>query len=96
MLKLKPTHKVITAFYEEIAHLSGLKITSEGSVAPAFANILKHCAGQYDLHFIEQYHIKRDGRRPIRTDGTLLDKFELRHGISMVRTVLWNNSPIIT
>ncbi|EDN69116.1 conserved hypothetical protein [Beggiatoa sp. PS] len=30
---------------------------------------------------VEQYSLNRDGKHPIRTDGTLLDQFELRHGI---------------
>jgi predicted helicase len=80
-LNLKPTHKVIKNFYQEIAALSDLKISTEGSVAPAFANILKHCASQCDLQFVEQYPLNRDGKHPIRTDGTLLDQFELRQGV---------------
>jgi len=80
-LNLKPTHKVIKNFYQEITALSELNISTEGSVAPAFAKILQHCAGQCDLQLVEQYSLNRDGKHPIRTDGTLLDQFELRHGI---------------
>jgi predicted helicase len=80
-LNLKPTHKIIKNFYQEMAALSELNISTEGSVAPAFASILRHCAGQYDLQFVEQYPLNRDGKRPLRTDGTLLDQFELRHGV---------------
>ncbi len=80
-LNLKPTHKVIKNFYQEIAALSDLKISTEGAVAPAFANLLRHCASQCDLQLVEQYPLNRDGKHPIRTDGALLDQFELRHGI---------------
>jgi predicted helicase len=80
-LNLKPTHKILKTFYQEINALSVLKIDTEGSVAPAFATILRHCAGQCDLKFVEQYSLNRDGKHPIRTDGVLLDQFELRHGI---------------
>ncbi|RKZ56142.1 MAG: DNA helicase, partial [Candidatus Parabeggiatoa sp. nov. 3] len=80
-LNLKPTHKVIKTFYQEIAALSELKINTEGAVAPAFATLLRHCASQCDLQFVEQYPLNREGKRPIRTDGTLLDQFELRHGV---------------
>jgi hypothetical protein len=48
-LNLKPTHKIIKTFYQEIAALSDLKISTEGSVAPPFANILRHCASQCAL-----------------------------------------------
>ncbi|MEK8017209.1 MAG: N-6 DNA methylase, partial [Candidatus Parabeggiatoa sp.] len=68
-------------FYQEIAALSDLNINTEGAVAPAFATLLRHCATQCDLQFVEQYPLNRSGKRPIRTDGTLLDQFELRHGI---------------
>ena len=81
ILNLKPTHKIIKTFYQEIATLSDLKISTEGSVAPAFATVLRHCARQCDLQFVEQYSLNRDGKHPTRTDGTLLDQFELRHGI---------------
>ena len=80
-LNLKPTNKIIKTFYQEIANLSDLKISTEGSVAPAFANVLRHCARQCHLQFVEQYPLNREGKHPIRTDGTLLDQFELRHGI---------------
>jgi predicted helicase len=81
ILNLKPTHKILKTFYQEINALSELKIDTEGSVAPAFANLLRHCANQCDFKFVEQYSLNRDGKHPIRTDGTLLDQFELRHGI---------------
>jgi len=80
-LNLKPTHKVIKTFYQEIAALSELKINTEGAVAPAFATLLRHCASQCDLQFVEQYPLNRIGKKPIRTDGSLLDQFELRQGI---------------
>jgi len=81
ILNLKSTHKIIKTFYQEIANLSDLKISTEGSVAPAFATVLRHCARQCHLQFVEQYPLNREGKHPIRTDGTLLDQFELRHGI---------------
>ncbi len=80
-LNLKPTHKVVKNYYHEIKELSDLNIDTEGAVAPAFASLLRHCASQFDLKLVEQYPINRDGKRPIRTDGVLLDSFELRHGV---------------
>ena len=80
-LNLKPSHKIIKAYYQEIAQLTDIKISTEGSVAPAFANILRHCATKTKLNFIEQYPINRPGKHPIRTDGCIIDQFELRHGV---------------
>ncbi|KHD10348.1 hypothetical protein PN36_34600 [Candidatus Thiomargarita nelsonii] len=74
-LNLKPTHKIIKAYYQEIAKLSDKKITTEGSVAPSFANILRHCAAQTNLNFIEQYPLNRESKQPIRTDGTRIEQF---------------------
>ena len=68
---LKPSHKIIKNFYQEIAALSDLKISTEGVVAPAFANLLRHCASQCDLQLVEQYPLNRDGKHPIRTDGAI-------------------------
>ena len=76
---LKPTHKLIKTFYNEIKALSDF--TNEGTVASAFANLLRQCATQFHLRLVEQYPINRDGKRPLRADGALLDQFELRHGL---------------
>jgi hypothetical protein len=51
-LNLKPTHKIIKTFYQEIAALSDLKISTYTD-APAFATVLRHCASQCDLQFVE-------------------------------------------
>ncbi|QGX03612.1 N-6 DNA methylase [Beggiatoa leptomitoformis] len=74
-LQLKSSSKVITEYYNAIEALSRNQQTHEGAVAPYFANVLRHCANQYEqLTLVEQYSIKRDGRKPLRADGALVDK----------------------
>jgi len=63
-LSLKPTHKVIKTFYQEIAALYQLNINIEGAVAPAFATLLRHCTSLSDLQLVEQYPLNREGKKP--------------------------------
>ena len=81
-LRLKPNHKAIRAFFQELATLQQTRVHHEGAVAPAFAALLRVCASQIPgWKLVEQYAIQRDGRRPIRVDGAILDDFDLRLGI---------------
>jgi predicted helicase len=74
-LSLKANHKVITEYYREMQKARETKQLHEGAVAPHFANLLRHCLGQSpQLTLVEQYSIKRDGRKPLRADGALVDK----------------------
>ncbi|OUD13784.1 N-6 DNA methylase [Thioflexithrix psekupsensis] len=75
MLDLKPTHKVIKDYYAAIQELRDAGYTKEGSVAPYFANVLRHCAGlNQELDVVEQYTFKRDKRSSARLDGALVDR----------------------
>jgi len=75
MLNLKPTHRVIQTYYSELPKLTQLKQEHEGAVAPLFANILRYGAAQTThLEFVEQYQVKREGKRPLRADGALVDR----------------------
>jgi predicted helicase len=94
-LNLKPTHKIIKNFYQAIAQLTDFNINHEGAVASPFAELLRACANQCDLRFIEQYPLNRQGKYPIRTDGALLDQFELRHGIWEAKDIQDNLSKAI-
>lgn len=81
-LRLKPNHKAIRSFFQELATLRQAQAHHEGAVAPAFAALLRACANQVPgWKLVEQYAIQREGRRPIRVDGAILDGFELRLGI---------------
>ena len=78
-LNLKPNHKAVKAYYDEISRLSALDSFSEGAVSPAFAELLRHCARQFKWTLIEQHTMKHNGH-PIRVDGALVDAFNLPHG----------------
>ncbi|MBN2005714.1 MAG: N-6 DNA methylase, partial [Anaerolineae bacterium] len=79
-LQLKPTYKVVKAYYDELHNLQQLSLFTEGAVSPTFAALLRHCAGQFDWTLAEQFTLKRKGRN-IRVDGALLDPFKLLHGV---------------
>ncbi|MBI1730989.1 N-6 DNA methylase [Candidatus Acetothermia bacterium] len=79
-LNLKPTHKALKEYFSEISKLSTLDISTEGSVSPAFAALLRSCAQQSNLTLVEQYRIRR-GDQTIVADGALLDSFKLVHGV---------------
>ena len=82
MLNLKPHHKAIRAYYQQLEAMAQADAQHEGAVAPAFAALLRHCAGQLpNLKLVEQYSIARDQRRPLRADGAIVDQFALRLGL---------------
>ena len=77
-LKLKPTYKVVKAYYAELKSLTQFSLFTEGAVSPTFATLLRYCAKQLSWLLAEQYAMKRKGRN-IRVDGALLDPFKLVH-----------------
>lgn len=79
-ITIKPTYKVVKAYYDEINQLGTLSLFSEGCVSPAFATLLRYCAKQLDWTLAEQFSMKPRGK-PIRVDGVILDNFKLVHGI---------------
>ncbi len=79
-LNLKPTHPAIQTYYRVVQELTTAGKHHEGALAPIFANLLRHCARQMKLRFVEQETLHR-GNRLIRPDGILLDELELRHGL---------------
>ena len=80
MFQLKPTYKVVKAYYGEIQDVVELGYRSEGAVSPAFAALLRHCAKPFHWTLVEQYRMERGGRA-IRVDGALMDAFKLVHGV---------------
>ncbi|EIJ42368.1 putative helicase [Beggiatoa alba B18LD] len=74
-LNLKPSSKAIKDYYAQIKDLLDANQQNEGAVAPKFSALIQHCLSQYpQLDLVEQYSIKRDGRKPLRADGALVDK----------------------
>lgn len=80
-LSLKPNHKAIQTYYQEIKQKQQLSFLHEGAVAPHFSKLLQSCGQQFKWTLIEQYPIPRKGRQPLKADGALLDEFKLIHGI---------------
>jgi predicted helicase/very-short-patch-repair endonuclease len=86
-LALKPAHKVVQDFYQEIGNLSQLHLFHEGAVSPAFANLLKRCASQFGWTLSEQHQARphalsaKEKGGNLRFDGALLDEFKLVHGV---------------
>jgi predicted helicase len=78
-LNLKPAHKAVQAYFDELKTLSHLDFYDEGAVSPAFAKLLSHCGRQFRLTLAEQYHLARAGRN-LRVDGALVDNFKIPHG----------------
>ena len=78
-LNLKPTHKAVKSYYNEIGQLNLLEKQNEGAVSPVFASLLRYCARQYKWTLVEQFSMQR-GTRTIRIDGALVDSFNLVYG----------------
>ena len=78
-LNLKPAHKAVKAYYDELQALGHLNFYAEGAVSPAFAALLRHCAKQSRLTLVEQFPLDKSGRN-LRLDGALVDNFNLPHG----------------
>ncbi len=79
-LRLKPTQKIVQAYYAELEHLTQLSLFSEGNVSTAFFKLLCYCAQQFGLTMVEEYRYKLNNHS-IRLDGALVDSFKLVHGV---------------
>ncbi|MDO9533360.1 MAG: type ISP restriction/modification enzyme [Deltaproteobacteria bacterium] len=78
-LNLKPTHKAVKAYFDELKAVAHLDFYDEGAVSPAFAELLRHCGHQSRLTLVEQFPLARAGRN-LRVDGALVDTFKIPHG----------------
>jgi hypothetical protein len=80
-LEIKPTHKVVTSCYANLAEFEKRGIRYESAVRSAFHELLEHCARQFDWKLVPEYPIKRKGRADAKADGALLDTYGLNHGL---------------
>jgi predicted helicase len=78
-LNLKPAHKAVKAYFDELNAVAHLDFYDEGAVSPAFAELLRHCGRQSRLTLVEQFPLARAGRN-LRVDGALVDTFKIPHG----------------
>ena len=80
ILTLKPTHKVVADYFDELRRLEQHGLSHEGAVSPAFAALLRHCAGQFKWTLAEQHRMHRRGHT-IQVDGALLDPYNFVQGV---------------
>jgi hypothetical protein len=80
-LELKPTHKVVTAYYDSLAKFDRLGIKHETAVRSAFQELLESCARQFDWKLVPEYAIKRKGQPDARADGALVDNYNIDRGL---------------
>lgn len=70
-LSLKPTHKIVTNYYDALIESKQMSLLHEGAVAPHFAALLRTAAGTvgWNLQWlIDQYRVKTDKRSGITND----------------------------
>ncbi len=80
-LSLKPTHRVIKEYYDNIAEITQqLSLYHEGAVAPHFANLLRSCGRGLSYTLAEQ-HAYKTNTTTLRFDGVVLDEYALVHGV---------------
>lgn len=79
-LELKPTHKVVTAYYDNLAQFEQLGVRHEGAVRSAFQSLLDSCGRQFDWKLVPEYRAKAKAGNQIAVDGGLLDNYGLVHG----------------
>ncbi len=77
MLELKPNHKPVLNYFAELAEFEKHGHSNEMTVRNAFQNLLEYYSKKMQWQFIEEYPIKRKGRRDASVDGALLDQFSL-------------------
>ena len=57
-LELKPTHKPVANYYDNLAAFERLGIKHEGAVRSAFQELLDHCGRQFDSKLVPEYRTK--------------------------------------
>lgn len=80
ILHLKPSHKAVTTYYQELDAYARLGVKHEMAVRDAFQALLKACCSQANLTFIGEWKIKRKGRGPLSVDGAMVGFDELARG----------------
>ncbi|HEY6187445.1 MAG TPA: hypothetical protein VIW80_07195 [Pyrinomonadaceae bacterium] len=80
ILQLKPSHKAVTTYYQELEAYARLGVKHEMAVRDAFQALLKTCCAQANLTFIGEWKIKRKGRGPLSVDGAMVGFDELARG----------------
>lgn len=80
IVNLKPSHKPVREYYKELKQFEKLGVSHEGAVKTAFQKLLESCEKQFSWTLVQEWQIKRPGKRAARVDGALVDDFGLTHG----------------
>lgn len=72
-LGLKPTQKVVAAYYQALAKFAKLGVKHEGAVSSAFQDLLEHCAKRSGRALIPKYTLKRKNGETIIPDAAVVD-----------------------
>jgi len=79
-LNLKPTHKLVTNYYQALARFEHHHIEHEGAVRDPFQDLLKGCGRQFKWTLELEHEFRRRNARPLRVDGAMVDDFHLVRG----------------
>ena len=79
-LNLRPTHRIIRNYYDELDQFDRLGVAHEGAVRSAFQSLLQVCARQFDWTLVPEHSMTVRRDRRIVVDGALMDDFRLTHG----------------
>jgi hypothetical protein len=71
---LKPTHKAIQAYYEELAQYVDQNVGHETAIRSAFQNLLAETGKTQHWTLIPELSLKVGGKL-VRPDGTLRDEW---------------------
>ncbi|MGK7919825.1 MAG: DNA helicase, partial [Trichodesmium sp.] len=80
-LNLKPTHKPIKLYYQNLKKFQQLNAVNEGAIKVAFADLLTACCQQFNWTLIQEKSIRLTKKKLIRVDGLLERDDTLKHGI---------------
>jgi predicted helicase len=78
---MTPPRKALEAYERSLAEFQRRGVTHETAVRSAFQVLLDDCARPHGWKLVPEYPVLRQGRRPLRVDGALLDEFNLWHGL---------------
>jgi predicted helicase len=73
VLDLKANSAAIQQYYRAVEQYRQFGIEHEGGVRTAFQNLLDHCARQFGLAVEAERRYEREGCRPARINGVLID-----------------------
>lgn len=73
--------KALDAYQQSLKEFQQRGVKHETAVRSAFQVLLDDCARPHGWKLVPEYPVLRQGRRPLRVDGALLDEFNLWHGL---------------